>query len=78
MKLDRTSHCRVLGALSAALFLAHQSHAQPAAYPTVTDQRLEHPDAGTPAMAPPSKASTLSLSRQSKMQKLSWSMFFRT
>ena len=46
MKLDRTSHFRLLGALSAVLFLAHQSHAQPAAYPRVTDQRLEHPDAG--------------------------------
>jgi glucose dehydrogenase len=46
MKLDRTSHFQVLGALSAVLFLAHQSHAQPAGYPTVTDQRLEHPDAG--------------------------------
>ena len=46
MKLDRTSYFRVLGALTAASLFAHQSHAQPAAYPTVTDERLEHPDAG--------------------------------
>src|SRR6266446_1108080 len=46
MKLDCTSYVRVLGALSAALLFGHPSHAQPAAYPTVTDDRLEHPDAG--------------------------------
>ena len=46
MKLDRASYFRVLGALTAASLFAHQSHAQPAAYPTVTDDRLEHPDAG--------------------------------
>ena len=46
MKLHRASYFRVLGALTAALLFAHQSHAQPAAYPTVTDDRLEHPDAG--------------------------------
>ncbi len=46
MKLDHRSYFRVFGALSAALLVAYQSHAQPAAYPTVTDDRLEHPDAG--------------------------------
>src|SRR5258708_23547133 len=40
------SYLRCLGALSAAVLLAHQSHAQTNAYPTVTDQRLEHPDDG--------------------------------
>ena len=45
MRLDLRSYFRVFGALSAALLVAYQSHAQPAAYPTVTDDRLEHPDA---------------------------------
>ena len=44
MKLDHRSYFRVFGALSAALLVAYQSHAQPASYPTVTDDRLEHPD----------------------------------
>src|SRR5256885_15080248 len=46
MKLDCTSYVRVLGALSAALLFGHPSHAQPAGYPTVTDDRLLRPDAG--------------------------------
>src|SRR5260370_662037 len=52
MKLDHRSYFRVFGALSAALLVAYQSHAQPAAYPTVTDDRLEHPDAGDWLMYP--------------------------
>ncbi|HWY16691.1 MAG TPA: PQQ-dependent dehydrogenase, methanol/ethanol family [Rhizomicrobium sp.] len=46
MKLDRISNFRFFGALSAALFLTHQSSADSATYPTVTASRLEHPDAG--------------------------------
>ncbi len=60
MKLDRTSYFRVFGALSAALLIADQSHAQPAVYPAVTAEQLEHPDAsdqaekgGTRAGEPP-------------------------
>jgi alcohol dehydrogenase (cytochrome c) len=40
------SYLRVLGALSAVLFLTQASHAESTAYPTVTDDRLLHPDAG--------------------------------
>lgn len=32
--------------LSIALFLAPGLHAEPTPYPTVTDERLQHPDAG--------------------------------
>jgi len=46
MKFDRRSYFRVFGALSVALLVGNQSHAQPATYPTVTDDRLEHSDAG--------------------------------
>jgi alcohol dehydrogenase (cytochrome c) len=46
MKLDRTSYPRVFGALCAALLSARPSLAQTTTYPTVTDARLEHPDAG--------------------------------
>jgi alcohol dehydrogenase (cytochrome c) len=40
------SYLRVLSALCAALFITQALHAQSTAYPTVTDDRLEHPDAG--------------------------------
>src|SRR5690242_897652 len=46
MKLDRISIFPLFGALSAGLLPTHQSNANPAAYPTVTASRLEHPDAG--------------------------------
>ena len=46
MKLDRTSYLRAFGALCAALLSAQPAHAQSTTYPTVTDARLEHPDAG--------------------------------
>jgi len=40
------SYLRVLKALSAALFVTQVLHAQSTAYPTVSDARLEHPEAG--------------------------------
>jgi len=46
MKLDRKSILRAFGTLSAALLSAQPALAQKATYPTVTDARLEHPDAG--------------------------------
>jgi hypothetical protein len=46
MKLVLRSYFRGFGALSAALLFAHQTRAAPAAYPTVTDQRLAQPDDG--------------------------------
>ena len=46
MKLDRKVHFHVFGALFAASLFMHPSHADPAAYPTVTAARLEHPDDG--------------------------------
>jgi len=46
MKLDRASCLRAFGALSAALLCAQPALAQTTAYPTVTDARLERPDAG--------------------------------
>jgi hypothetical protein len=45
MKFDRTSYPRAFGALSAALLSAQPALAQTTTYPTVTDARLEHPDA---------------------------------
>src|SRR4029077_11626615 len=45
MKHDRISTFLLVGALSAALLLPHQSNANSAVYPTVTASRLEHPDA---------------------------------
>ena len=46
MKLDRRFCLRAFCALSAGLLAAQPALAQTAAYPTVTDARLEHPDAG--------------------------------
>ena len=46
MKLNRLSCTQFLVALSAMLLLTQQSRAASDAYPTVTDARLEHPDAG--------------------------------
>src|SRR4029077_11281683 len=46
MKLDRTSCLPVSGALCAPLLSAQPALAQTTTYPTVTDARLEHPDAG--------------------------------
>ena len=46
MKLDRTNYLRVFSALCAALLSAQLALAQTTTYPTVTDARLEHPDAG--------------------------------
>lgn len=46
MKLDRKSTLRAFGALSAALLVSPPAFAQTTTYPTVTDTRLEHPDAG--------------------------------
>ncbi len=46
MKLDGTSYLRVFVALCAALLSAQPALAQTTTYPTVTDARLEHPDAG--------------------------------
>ena len=46
MKLDCMSYLRLLSALCAALFIAQALHAESTAYPTVTDDRLLHPDAG--------------------------------
>ena len=40
------SHLRILSALSAALLVTQVLHAESTAYPTVSDARLEHPDAG--------------------------------
>jgi alcohol dehydrogenase (cytochrome c) len=40
------SYLKVLSALSAALFITQALHAESAAYPSVTDERLLHPDAG--------------------------------
>src|SRR5258705_13069439 len=46
MRLDCMSYFRVLSALSAVLFITQALHAESTAYPTVTDDRLLHPDAG--------------------------------
>ena len=46
MKLDCTSYVKVLSALCAVLFIAQALHAASTPYPTVTDDRLLHPDAG--------------------------------
>jgi len=40
------SYLRVLSALSATLFVTQVLHAESTPYPTVSDARLEHPDAG--------------------------------
>ena len=40
------SYLKVLSALSAVLFITQALHAESTAYPTVTDDRLLHPDAG--------------------------------
>src|SRR5258708_8012649 len=46
MKPNRLLCTQLLGALSAVLLQAQQPQPPSAAYPTVTDARLEHPDAG--------------------------------
>jgi len=46
MRLDCMSCLKVLSALSAVLFVTQALHAESTAYPTVTDDRLLHPDAG--------------------------------
>jgi alcohol dehydrogenase (cytochrome c) len=46
MKLNRLSCAQFFVALSAMMLLTQQSRAASDAYPTVTDARLEHPDAG--------------------------------
>src|ERR1700758_1834621 len=46
MRLDRMSYIRVLSALAALLFITQTLQAESTVYPTVTDARLEHPDAG--------------------------------
>src|SRR6185503_13016660 len=46
MKLDHKSCLRALGALCAAALSAQPALAQTTTYPTVTDARLENPDAG--------------------------------
>jgi glucose dehydrogenase len=43
---DCMSYLRVLSALSSVLFITQALHAESTAYPTVTDDRLLHPDAG--------------------------------
>ncbi len=46
MMLDCMSYLRVLSALCAALFITQAVAAESTAYPTVTDDRLVHPDPG--------------------------------
>src|SRR5260370_8508537 len=46
MKLDWRCYVRAFGALCAALLSAQPALAQTTTYPTVTDARLEHPEAG--------------------------------
>ena len=51
MKFQRVSYLRFWLSLPIALFAAHGVHAQgvhveSTAYPTVTDERLQHPEAG--------------------------------
>ena len=46
MKFNRLVCTGFFGALSGALLQAQQPKAASVAYPTVTDARLEHPDAG--------------------------------